>query len=85
MTSVAFVAVWKGEIRNSAVVRRWRIGKPHTRSPDILSANGPILASETESVKSEVGVEGNAGRSADGGSRECEEEKREEGGEPGHC
>lgn len=61
------------------------LAKPRTGSPDILSANGPILAAETESVEFKVDVEGEAGRGADWGTREGEEEKREEGGEPGHC
>lgn len=61
------------------------MAKARTRSPDILSANGPILAAETESVEFEVDVKGEAGRGADWGMRESEEEKRDEGGEPGHC
>ena len=83
--SVAFVAVWRGDVENSTIVRRWGIGKAPTGSPDILSANGPILAAEAESVELEVYVKGEAGRGADWGMRESEEEKREKGGEPGHC
>ena len=56
------------------------LAKARTRSPDILSANGPILAAEAETVEIEVDVKGDAGRGADGGLRECEEEKRDEGG-----
>jgi len=86
--SVAFLAVRREETRNSTVVRRWGIGKtakPRTRSPDVLSANGIILTAEAETVEVEIGVEGETGRGEDGRMRESEEEKREEGGEPGHC
>ena len=66
-------------MRNSAV------GKRRTGSPGVLSANGPIPAAETEGVEFEVDVKGKTGRGADWGMGEKEEEKREEGGEPGHC
>lgn len=44
-----------------------------TGSPDILSANVPISATETKGEEIEVGVKGEAGRCANGGLRECEE------------
>jgi len=49
------------------------VGRGGGSSPGLLSASIPILALETESEEVEVDVEGDTGRCADGGFRECEE------------